>query len=116
MSNIHDVLSGFSLSWSGAGLPSEQDLALMIDDSREKLRKAKKKLKRAKKKGKGGKKLKRKIKRLKKGNEQLKFLLQTAKQEPVRGRWDRTIEKSTPELIKLATVIVDRKLPPPKEK
>ena len=93
---------------------SKVELPLMQEQVWEQLRKTKKKLKKAKKKGRNAKKLKKKYKSLKRKYEKLSAFLQTERNKTVRGRWDTTIEKSVPEFIRLATAIIDRKLPPSK--
>ncbi|MDR1891925.1 MAG: hypothetical protein LBQ48_02785 [Oscillospiraceae bacterium] len=94
--------------------PSMSEISLMAEDLKEELRKARKKLKRAKKKGKNRKKFKKKIKKLERKCKNLEKPLRDAKRQSAKGRWDGIIERSIPELIKLATVIADRKMPPTK--
>ena len=112
----HDALSGYTSGSHNDETLSAQELSLLFDDGCDELRKAKRKLERTKKKGKDCKKLKKKIKKLKKNKKQLKARLETARQQPIRGRWDGLIENSVPEIIKLTMTIVDRKLPPAKNK
>lgn len=109
-----DILTGLTTDADKDRCPSTQELFYTQADIETKLRKTKKKLKKAKKSGKNQKKLKRKYKSLKQKYEMLSTFLQNEKKTPVKGRWDTTIEKSMPEFIKLATVIIDRKLPPGK--
>ena len=109
---MNDILESFTPSVSDAEETSKNEISAIQDEIRKELRKAEKKLKKAKRKGRDGKKFKRKIKKLKKENKKLQSLLHNAKQVPSKGRWDGAIEKSVPELIKLATIIMDRNLPP----
>ena len=109
---MYDILDSFTPNVSDAEKTPQNEILAIQEEIREELRKTEKKLKKAKQKGKDGKKFKRKIKKLKKENKKLESLLYNAKQAPCKGRWDGAIEKSIPELIKLATIIVDRKLPP----
>lgn len=110
---MNDILSGITpiISNTESEVAQEQDY---IDE----LRRTKKKLKKAKRKGKRGKKQKRRIKKLNKKVRRLnKVIAYIRRMPPVvsqRGRWDTVIEKSVPELIKFATVVVDRRLPPSK--
>ena len=108
---MNDILESFTPNSSDAEqTPNDEILAIKKEISEE-LRKAEKKLKKAKRNGRDRKKFKRKIKKLKKENKKLESLLYNAKQAPCKGRWDGAIEKSVPELIKFATVLVDRKFP-----
>ena len=109
---MNDILESFTLSASNSEQTPKDQLLEIQEQIRVGLRKAEKKLKKAERKGKDGKKYKQKIKKLKKEKKKLQSLLYTSKQAPAKGRWDGAIEKSIPELIKLATIIVDRKLPP----
>jgi hypothetical protein len=108
---MYDILESFTPSVSNSGQTPENEILAIKEEIREELRKAEKKLKKAKRKGKDGKKFKIKIKKLKKENKKLQSLLYNAKQVTGKGRWDGAIEKSVPELIKLATIIMDRNLP-----
>lgn len=109
---MYDILDGFTPSISNSEETPRDQLLEIQEQIRARLRKAEKKLKKAERKGKDGKRYKQKIKELKKENKNLQSLLYTAKQAPARGRWHGIIEKSVPELIKLATLVVDRKLLP----
>lgn len=108
MSSYDKILDGLS--------PDEYpETETPFDDTKEKLRRAKKKLIKAKKKGKKAKKLRRKVKKLKAQLKCLKLLNYSpaAASQPVRGRWDGVIEKSIPEVIKLATTLANRRHPRP---
>lgn len=109
-----DILSSLEADADKDCCPSTNELFSAQADIEKKLRKTKKKLKKARKKGKGIKKLKKKYIKLQTKFDQLNSLLAETKKFPKKGRWDATIEKSVPEFIKLATVILDRKLPPGK--
>lgn len=109
-----DILSSLAADADKDCCPSTNELFSAQADIEKKLRKTQKKLKKAKKKGRNTKKLKKKYKSLKRKYEKLSAFLQIEKNTSVKGRWDATIEKSVPEFIKLATVILDRKLPPSK--
>lgn len=109
-----DILSGLTTDADTKRCQSNQQLFSAQEDIEKKLRKTKKKLKKAKKKGKDTKKMKKKYKKLQTKFERMNALLAETKKFPQKGRWDTTIEKSVPEFIKLATVIIDRKLPPDK--
>ena len=108
---MYDILDSFTPNVSDAEKTPQNEILAIQEEIREELRKTEKKLKKAKQKGKDGKKFTRKIKKLTKENKQLHSLLYNAKQVPSKGRWDGAIEKSVPELIKFATVLVDRKFP-----
>ncbi len=110
----NDILSGLTTEMNTDRDPSTQEIYSEQADIGEKLRKTKKKLKKVKKNSKKHKKLKQKYKSLRKKYETLSAFLQVERNKTVKGRWDITIEKSVPEFIKLATVIIDRKLPPSK--
>lgn len=109
---MNDILESLTPSASNSEQTPKDQLLEMQEQIRAGLRKAEKKLKKAEKMGKAGKKHKQKIKKLKKENKNLQSLLHTAKQASGKGRWHGIIEKSVPELIKLATLVVDRKLLP----
>lgn len=111
---IDDILSGLTTEADTESCQSTNGLFSAQADIEGKLRKTKKKLKKAKKKGRNTKKLKKKYKLLKQKYETLSALLQTEKKAHIKGRWDTTLEKTLPEIIKLTTVILDRKLPPGK--
>ncbi|WP_333595471.1 hypothetical protein [Anaerospora hongkongensis] len=111
MYEMNDILESFTPSVPNSEQTPKDQIVAIQEEIREELRKAEKKLKKAKRKGKNGKKFKHKIKKLKKENKKLQSLLYNTKQASTKGRWDGAIEKSVPELIKLATVIVDRKFP-----
>ena len=106
-----DILKGLTTDADKARCPSTQELFFAHADIETKLRKTKKKLKKANKNSKKHKKLKKKYKLLLRKYETLSAFLQVERNKTVKGRWDTTIEKSVPEFIKLATVILDRKLP-----
>jgi hypothetical protein len=112
-----NILDGLTPDINNPEFSSKQELSVLREALQEELRKANKKLKRAKKKGKGCKKLKKKIKKLEKEIKKQKrknnkpMSSHHTKRQPTKGRWDVLIEKSVPEMIKFATIIVDRKLP-----
>ena len=112
MYEMNDILESFTPRVSDSEQSPKDEILAIQEEIRKELRKAEKKFKKAKRKGKDGKKFKCKIKKLKKKNKKLQSLLYNAKQTPTKGRWDGALEKSVPELIKLATIIMDRKLPP----
>lgn len=108
---MNDILESFTTNSSDAEQTPKDEILAIQEELREELRKAEKKLKKAKRKGKDGKKSKLKINKLKKENKRLQSLLYNAKQSHGKGHWNGIFEKSVPELIKLATIIMDRKLP-----
>ncbi|MCI9626460.1 MAG: hypothetical protein HFI90_06720 [Clostridia bacterium] len=109
-----DILSGLPIEADTDHSQSNQQLFSVQEDIEKKLRKTKKKLKKAKKKGKDTKKFKKKYKKLQTKFERMNALLAETKKSSPKGRWDATIERTLPELVKLTTVILDRKLPPGK--
>lgn len=104
-----DILESFKPIASSSEQSSDFELLERQEQILAELQKARKKLKKAEKKGNSGKKCQKKIKKLKKENKKLQSLLQISKQAPAKGQWHGVIEKSVPELIKLATVLADRK-------
>lgn len=108
---MNDILESFTPRVSDSEQSPKDEILAIQEEIRKELRKTEKKLKRAKRKGKDGNKFKHKIKKLKKENKKLQSLLYNTKQAPTKGRWDGALEKSVPELIKLVTIIIDRKLP-----
>lgn len=106
---MNDILESFKPSASISEQPSDLELLERQEQLFAKLQKAKKKLKKAEKMGKAGKKHQKKIRKLKAENKRLQSLLQFAKQAPTKGQWHGLIEKSVPEVIKLVTVLADRK-------
>ena len=107
---MNDILESFKPIASSSEQASDLELLERQDKILAELHKARKKLKKAEKAGKSSKNIQKKVKKLKKENKKLQGLLQFAKQAPAKGQWHGVIEKSVPELIKLATIIVDRKL------
>lgn len=106
---MNDILESFKPIASISEQTSDIELLEQKEQLFAKLQKSKKKLEKAKKMGKAGKKHQKKIKKLKAKNKKLQSLLQFAKQAPTKGQWHGVIEKSVPELIKLVTVLADRK-------
>ena len=106
---MNDILESFKPIASSSEQASDLELLELQDKILADLHKARKKLKKAEKAGKSSKKIQKKIKKLKKENKKLQGLLQFTKQAPAKGQWHGVIEKSVPELIKLVTVLADRK-------
>lgn len=116
MKNIYDVLKDFTPNGNSLESLSKEEMSSLVSDCQEELCEVSRKFEKAKNEGKSGKKLKKKFKKLKKKHKELIELILAAKQQPNKGRWERIIERSAPELVKLATMVIDRKLLSPKDK